>query len=99
MKKEFKTYTIATVQDFLRVPENRLDACLEEFRDWMNDVYEFHRRGGIALVVAAFEWTDDGIPKGRIELSPCPEKDSGVTPCNGDSKQTTATPATGGESV
>jgi hypothetical protein len=36
MPEEPKRYEINTVHDFLNVPEERISACLEEFKEWLN---------------------------------------------------------------
>jgi len=71
-------YEIKTVQDFLLVPEDRLEACLSEFRDYLEyarDIMELAKLAGEIVgaketksSVGSFNWTDDGIRKGTIHI-------------------------------
>ncbi len=71
-------YRIATVQDFLKVPEDRLEECLHEFRDYLaiaRDVTALAKAAGELLgaketetEVGCFTWCDDGIRKGTLRL-------------------------------
>lgn len=71
-------YRIATVQDFLKVPEDRLEECLKEFRDYLDiarSVTELAKVAGELLgakdtetEVGCFNWCDDGIRKGTVRL-------------------------------
>lgn len=75
--KDAPRYEITTLNDFLRVPEGRLLACLTEFADWI----EVNRRvrdlvatlapdTPIEQVVTAerFVWIDDGERNVGISL-------------------------------
>ena len=59
----FPTYEIRTVNDFLKIPTNRLDACLREFSTSLE----------IAKTISDSEmpewtWVDDGDEKQTVEL-------------------------------
>jgi hypothetical protein len=56
---EPKTYRIATVEDFLKVPEERLECCLSEFRTVLRTFRLFEAVIGRELE-PAFTWVDDG---------------------------------------
>ena len=72
------SYEIKTVQDFLLVPEDRLEACLTEFRDYLEyarDIAELAKLAGEIIgaketqtTVGSFNWTDDGLRKGTIRI-------------------------------
>lgn len=72
------SYEIKTVQDFLLVPEDRLEACLSEFRDYLEyarDIMELAKLAGEIVgaketksSVGSFNWTDDGLRKGTIRI-------------------------------
>lgn len=72
------SYEIKTVQDFLLVPADRLEACLSEFRDYLEyarDIMELAKLAGEIVgaketesSVGSFNWTDDGIRKGTIHI-------------------------------
>lgn len=62
-------YRIEMVQDFLKVPPGRINACLEEFRDWidfalkMRDVIVVdseHAGANSVFEDGEFVWIDDG---------------------------------------
>lgn len=71
-------YEIKTVQDFLTVPVDRLEACLTEFRDYLEyarDIMELAKLAGEMVgaketktSVGSFNWCDDGIRKGTINV-------------------------------
>jgi hypothetical protein len=66
-------YTIATLDDFLAVPEDRIGACLADFQEWIRinrrkqdietDLCEYLEveSGMVTLNSAKFIWCDDGI--------------------------------------
>ncbi len=80
------SYEIKTVQDFLLVPEDRLEACLTEFRDYLEyarDIMELAKLAGENIgaketqtSVGSFNWTDDGIRKGTIHIETKVEQNS-----------------------
>jgi hypothetical protein len=67
-------YEIKTVADFLKVPANRVEACLTDFRDWLT--LGHNARAMANIVEQAFEvpdgtmtmqftrfmWIDDDVP-------------------------------------
>jgi hypothetical protein len=82
-------YRIATVQDFLKVPEDRLDECLKEFRDYLDiarSVTELAKAAGELLgaketetEVGCFNWCDDGIRNGTLRLETKVEQNGEVS--------------------
>jgi hypothetical protein len=73
-------YTIQTVGDFLKVPEDRLDACLEEFKTFLEQSRSFMEiANALAGIMGAdksqnavkgFVWIDDGEKNVTIRISP-----------------------------
>ena len=73
-------YTIQTVGDFLKVPEDRLDACLEEFKTFLEQGRAFmEMANALAGILGAdksqnavkgFVWIDDGEKNVTIRISP-----------------------------
>ena len=76
-------YTIQTVGDFLKVPEDRLDACLEEFKTFLEQGRAFmafmEMANALAGIMGAdklknavkgFVWIDDGEKNVTIRISP-----------------------------
>lgn len=73
-------YTIQTVGDFLKVPEDRLDACLEEFKTFLEQSRSFMEMANALAgtleadksknVVQAYVWIDDGENNLEISISP-----------------------------
>jgi len=70
-------YEIEKVQDFLKVPEIELDACLAEFRDyWKSSEASVNSQKSpencseqqTDTTAGCFNWCDDGIRKGTIHL-------------------------------
>jgi hypothetical protein len=71
-------YEIKTVQDFLKVPEDRLEECLKEFRDYLDIARSVSKlvkatgellgAKGTEAEVGCFNWCDDGIRKGTLRL-------------------------------
>lgn len=67
---EPKQYRIESLNDFLRVPEDRLLACLEEFVDWLEitrrmdalvrTIAPDHPADQPILTATSFVWIDDG---------------------------------------
>jgi len=72
-------YEIKTVQDFLKVPADRMEECLTEFRDFLDlsrETVEACKVVGKLLgteppetIVQAFIWSDDGERKGTLRLT------------------------------
>lgn len=66
------SYDIVTVQDFLRVPADKIDACLHDFATFLQSAPawarlldavadEMHGAGRVAFSVGdTFRWVDDG---------------------------------------
>lgn len=52
-------YHIATIEDFAKVPDDRLAQCMAEFCAYMMEVRPLMTCG---LAVESFTWIDDGIP-------------------------------------
>ena len=79
-----KSYKLKTVMDFTQVPEDRIDACLEEFKDFIGHMRLLHNLArDVARIAGAkdvdlsesfFEWIDDGkrerTLKVRVTLVP-----------------------------
>lgn len=73
-------YTIQTVGDFLKVPEDRLDACLEEFKTFLEQGHAFMEMANalagilgadkLKNAVKGFVWIDDGEKNVTIRISP-----------------------------
>ncbi|SAL01567.1 hypothetical protein AWB80_08155 [Caballeronia pedi] len=66
-------YPIAALNDFLKVPEEKIDACLADFKQWLGlarqsavitSMLESFSGvpGGTALFRNSFIWIDDGTP-------------------------------------
>ena len=65
-----KSYKLKTVMDFTKVPEDRIDACLEEFKDFIGHMRLLHNLArDVARIAGAkdvdlgksyFTWIDDG---------------------------------------
>jgi hypothetical protein len=66
-------YEIATVTDFLAVPEDRLPDCLEEFAGYLSAARSYASLPGVQAV-GPFVWRDDGQPGGQVEFcaADCP---------------------------
>jgi hypothetical protein len=73
-------YTIQTVGDFLKVPEDRLAACLEEFKTFLEQSRAFMEMANTLAdileadksqnAVQAYVWIDDGEKNVTIRISP-----------------------------
>ena len=69
-----ETYSIKCPLDFLKVPEDRLDLCLIEFRTWL----ELHRgvraidpTGHVIRPMGeSFDWINDDLGNVRVTLTP-----------------------------
>ena len=67
---EHPEYRIASIADFLKVPEDRLTACLEEFEDWVcilratdaliRTLAPDHPTDSPLVTEQSFTWVDDG---------------------------------------
>ena len=76
-------YEIKHVADFLKVPEDRLDACLKEFKTFV-ELSRAHLKVVEAVAeelgingrgeVQAFTWIDDGEGKVTIIMQPVDDK-------------------------
>jgi len=81
MKTEgtYPTYRLESIGDFLKVPKDRLAACLSEFRDFLDvtrDVIgladtlgEITGSGYVGARVGAFTWIDDGKKEQTIRVT------------------------------
>lgn len=79
-----KSYKLKTVMDFTTIPEDRIDACLEEFKEFIGHMRLLHNLASdVARIAGAkevylgeshFEWIDDGkrerTLKVRVTLAP-----------------------------
>ena len=71
-------YTIKEVGDFLKVPKDRLDACLEEFKTFLQASRSFMEMANAMAgllgadksqnVLESFVWIDDGERNGTIHI-------------------------------
>lgn len=52
-------YRIEKIEDFQKVPDGRLLACLQEFVGCVLDVRPLQQQG---IGMESFTWIDDGIP-------------------------------------
>lgn len=78
-------YRIERVQDFLKVPADRLEECLTEFRAFLataRDIKELADTLGKVVgdvpetIVDAFVWIDDGERKGTVRFTVAQNNDS-----------------------
>lgn len=70
--KQPDEYQIRTVQDFMQVPKDKRDACLADFKhylEFMDQVEETNQlirglTGGLTALTPsdAFHWVDDDVP-------------------------------------
>lgn len=64
-------YEIATVEDFLKVPEDKLSECLKDFASWVGMVRLVRDLGPEIVKLREhgnFVWTDDGKREANIHL-------------------------------
>ena len=64
------TYRIETVADFMALPEECIDACLDEFRTFLRiagPMLDMLGRDDVEFV-PAFQWIDDGVKHVRVVL-------------------------------
>lgn len=65
-------YRIATIKDFLAVPESSIDACLADFKAWLDLARQPHQlgddmntllatQGALSFCDDSFIWLDDGL--------------------------------------
>jgi hypothetical protein len=53
-------YLIEKLNDFLKVPENRLDDCLAEFKVCLGLIHAVNKKTGVtATDLTKFQWIDD----------------------------------------
>jgi hypothetical protein len=72
-------YRIEKVQDFLKVPADRMEECLTEFRDFLTTARSIKKMAdelGKVIgspppetLVDAFIWIDDGVRKGTVRFT------------------------------
>jgi hypothetical protein len=73
MKPTCKTYEIKTVNDFLQIPENRLSACLKEFKIAISfgiacrDLQKIMDKDA-PFNFPYFKWIDDGKKTAKIKF-------------------------------
>jgi len=77
MSETVKQYVIATVGDFLKVPEDRQADCLAEFADFLGvarGIVEFASVASkivgteAAVEIGPFTWIDDGLKNRTIRI-------------------------------
>jgi len=86
-------YRIERVQDFLQVPEDRLEECLTEFRHYLQiarSVSEMVKLVGEVVgakkaesEIRCFNWCDDGIRAATIRLETKVEQNDQALPHGG----------------
>ena len=91
-------YHIVKVQDFLKVPEDRLEECLHEFRDYLETVrkvtalsLEAWKRLGVKepeTEIGCFNWCDDGIRKATLQIEIKLKQNDQALPPNGQTTKT-----------
>lgn len=79
---QFKSYKIEHVRDLLQIPPERIDACLDELKDYLavarivlaaaKVLEEAHdvKIKPEDVSVGGFEWTDDGLREGAVRFIP-----------------------------
>lgn len=88
------TYCVATLHDFTKIPDDRLEACLKEFATFVRMMRGVEELGeairsatGLAespltCTTESFDWTDDGVERCDVRLTVetrTPSPDSEVT--------------------
>jgi len=53
-------YEIETVEDFLMVPEDRIDDCLKDFKSMLEDLRDAVEVCPDGSIFQSFTWIDDG---------------------------------------
>lgn len=67
--KQFPTYEVKTLSDFLKIPPDRLDACLEEFKTALEKAWVLKARKPMGvLLFESFKWIDDGKKEANINV-------------------------------
>ena len=83
---EVNTYIIETIADFLKVPTERQDACLEEFDGFLHTARAIAEMAAIVGEVVgadpkaeftAFVWIDDGKRDRTVTIVPVEENKAG----------------------
>jgi len=79
-------YRIEKVQDFLKVPPDRLEECLTEFRDYLKAARSITEVAKVIgevvgakstdVGVGPYNWCDDSIRKGTINFTVVEEQNS-----------------------
>ena len=90
-EREPKRYEIWTIADFLKVPPDRLDDCLSDFRSYLEvkqplvDYFEIVKAVAKAegeildgLSDSPFIWIDDGRPTDRVTVEFTDTDDGGM---------------------
>ncbi len=63
-------YQLRTVADFSSIPEDRIDACLNDFAAWLrvsrksneiNNLATVALGGTVNFDIGGFKWVDDGV--------------------------------------
>ncbi|MEX3764491.1 hypothetical protein [Paraburkholderia phenoliruptrix] len=68
-----KEYPIKSLEDFLMVPEDKIDACLSDFKTWLSLARQSAPVTALLQAIApaeisavfathSFTWIDDGLP-------------------------------------
>lgn len=57
---EVKKYRIESLNDFLAIPEDRIDECLLDFKEWIA-VSSVIKKSGVSMVSYGFIFVDDGL--------------------------------------
>lgn len=79
---QFKSYKIEHVRDLLQIPTERIDACLDELKDYLavarivlaaakvwEEMHDVKMKPE-DIAVGGFEWTDDGLREGTVRFIP-----------------------------
>ena len=79
-------YRIEKVQDFLKVPPDRLEECLTEFRDYLKAARSITEAAKVIgevvgakstdVGVGPYNWCDDSIRKGTINFTVVEEQNA-----------------------
>lgn len=64
-----KRYDINTVDDFLKVPEDRLPLCLQEFLVFLKIIRRAHAIEVVKIQPTTYKWIDDDEHIAHVKLS------------------------------
>ena len=63
------TYEVKALSDFLKIPPDRLDACLEEFKTALEKIRVLKACKTLEnFIFVSFEWIDDGKRGGNTNI-------------------------------